>query len=266
MPFIKVNNANLYYEEEGSGDETIVFSHSYLMNSSHFKYQIAELKKAYRCLAYDHRGHGRSEVTAGGYDLDNLCRDAACFIEAMNCAPCHFIGLSIGGMIGMTIAVRRPELLKSLILIDSPVDMGSRIPLFIKNAFVTIPRIVGWRILSAATVASIFGKKFRRDPRNKEEIRYWREVIKSNDPSATVQIAKGITAQKGLVDKIHDINIPTLVIAGEKDITAGAGQAKKIAGLIPGARLEIIPDTGHVPPIEEPETVNNIINIFLDAL
>ncbi|MCU0822347.1 MAG: alpha/beta hydrolase, partial [Spirochaetes bacterium] len=237
MPLLKVNNADIYYEESGSGPESIVFSHSYLLNHTHFKYQVDALKGMYRCLAYDHRGHGRSEITKDGYDIENLCRDAIGFIEAMKCAPCHYIGLSVGGMIGMMIAVSRPDLLKSLILIDSPVDMGSKIPLFIKNSLLDVPRITGWRALSGAAIVFLFGKNFRRDPKNRDEISYWRDVISSSNISATVKIAKGIAAHKSLADKISGIRISTLVLAGEKDITAGVAQAKKIAGLIPGARL-----------------------------
>ena len=266
MPSIKVNNVNLYYEEAGSGPETIVFSHSYLLNSNHFKYQIEEFKNRYGCLAYDQRGHGRSEITENGYDMDNLYRDAVCFIEAMNCAPCHFAGLSMGGTIGMMIAVRRPDLLKSLILMDAPAELGAGIPLFIKNMMLGIPRILGWRILAGAAMTGMFGKKFRRDPENRTDVKYWRNVIKSNNLSSTIKTARAIAAFDGVPDDLHRINIPTLVIAGEKDISAGVRHAKRIAELVPGARLAVIPEAGHISSLEEPEAVNSAIKKFLDCL
>ena len=266
MPHIKVNNAKLYYEKTGNGPEAIVFAHSYLLNSNHFKYQIETFKNKYLCLAYDHRGHGLSEITESGYDMDNLYRDAVCFIDAANCAPCHFAGLSMGGIIGMMIAVRRPDLLKSLILMDTPAELGAGIPLIIKNAILGIPRILGWRLLSGAIMTGMFGKKFRRDPKNRNEIKYWKEVIKSNNVSAAIKTAKGIAALKDLPEVIHKINIPTLIIAGEKDISAGVRQAERIAGLIPGARLAVIPEAGHISSLEEPEAVNNIIKKFLDSM
>lgn len=122
MPEVRVNHVILHYEEMGQGADTLVFSHSYLVDSSHFYPQMKALSDRYRCLAYDHRGHGRSEVTAGGYDMENLFADAVGFIEKMNCAPCHFIGLSTGGFIGLRIGIRRPDLLKTLILMDTSAE------------------------------------------------------------------------------------------------------------------------------------------------
>jgi 3-oxoadipate enol-lactonase len=71
MAHIKVNNANLYYEDEGQGEETIVFGHSMLFNLRMFDDQVEALKSSHRCVRFDFRGQGKSEVTAGGYHLDN---------------------------------------------------------------------------------------------------------------------------------------------------------------------------------------------------
>jgi pimeloyl-ACP methyl ester carboxylesterase len=94
MSKITVNGVTLFYKEKGSGPETLVFSHGYLVDSTHFAPQIEVLSDRYRCIAYDHRGHGRSQATEGGYDMENLYADAVALIEALNCAPCHFVGLS----------------------------------------------------------------------------------------------------------------------------------------------------------------------------
>jgi len=122
MPKILTNDAQLHYEESGSGTETIVFSHSYFADNSHFNPQIQKLKSRFRCLAFDHRGHGQSEIKKDGYDMENLYADAVGFIEALDCAPCHFVGLSTGGFIGLRIGIRRPDLVKSLVLMDTSAD------------------------------------------------------------------------------------------------------------------------------------------------
>ena len=80
MPYLDVNGARLYCESYGSGPETIVFSHGLLMSSGMYRAQIDALAKRYRCIAYDHRGQGRSEVTETGYDMDALTLDAATLI------------------------------------------------------------------------------------------------------------------------------------------------------------------------------------------
>ena len=85
MPEVLVNDARLFYEAIGSGPETMVFSHSYLVDSQHFASQMQSLRNRYRCVAFDHRGHGRSEVTETGYDMENLYADAVTLIEALKC-------------------------------------------------------------------------------------------------------------------------------------------------------------------------------------
>ena len=114
MPHIEVNGTRLYYEETGDGPETIVFSHGLLMSGDMFAAQVEYFSDRYRCIVYDHRGQARSAVTDRGYDMDTLTGDAAALLQARVDGPCHFAGLSMGGFVGMRLAIRQPELLKSL--------------------------------------------------------------------------------------------------------------------------------------------------------
>src|SRR5258707_9367289 len=122
MPIIRVNGASLYYEEHGTGPETIVLAHGLLWSSRMYDAQVAVLKERYRCVAFDFRGQGQSEVTRDGYDIETLYQDTAALIEALHRAPCHFLGLSMGGFIGLRLAARQPELIRSLILLETSAD------------------------------------------------------------------------------------------------------------------------------------------------
>src|SRR5215813_1651763 len=101
MPKMRVNGAELYYEDVGSGPQAIVFAHGLLWSCRMFDAEVALLKDRYRCVSFDFRGQGQTEVTKDGYDMDTLYEDAAALIGALNLAPCHFAGLSMGGFIGM---------------------------------------------------------------------------------------------------------------------------------------------------------------------
>ena len=125
MAKIKVNQVELYYHEVGTGKETLLFSHGYLMNHTMFEQQMAAFKDRFRCIAFDHRGHGRSEVPKSGYEMDNLVLDAICLIEALELGPVHFIGMSTGGFVGMRMAFRRPDLLQSLVLMNTSAEAES---------------------------------------------------------------------------------------------------------------------------------------------
>src|SRR5262249_32166952 len=114
MPTIQANGVNLFYKESGSGPESIVFSHGFLMDHTMFEPQRAAFEKQYRVIAYDHRAQGQSGDSGQGYDMDTQAEDAAALIKALKAAPCHFAGLSMGGFVGMRLAAHHPELIKTL--------------------------------------------------------------------------------------------------------------------------------------------------------
>ena len=123
MPMIRVNGTALYYEDTGGSGAPIVFSHGLLWNTTLFAPQIASLKDRYRCIAYDHRGQGRSaDDSARAIDMNTLTEDAAALIKALEISPVHFCGLSLGGIVGMRLAISRPELVRSLVLLDTTAD------------------------------------------------------------------------------------------------------------------------------------------------
>ena len=116
MPMLRVNGTELYYEDTGGRGPAILFSHGLFWDTSLFAPQIAALKSQYRCIAYDHRGQGRSaESDLRAIDMDTLFADAVALIEALDLKPVHVCGLSMGGFIAMRLGARRPDLVRSLL-------------------------------------------------------------------------------------------------------------------------------------------------------
>jgi pimeloyl-ACP methyl ester carboxylesterase len=111
---VEVNGAQLHYSDVGSGQRTVVFGHGLLWSGEMFTPQIDALSDRFRCVAVDWRGQGRSAVTDSGYDMDTLTEDLAALIEHLGIAPVDYVGLSMGGFIGMRLAARHPELVRSL--------------------------------------------------------------------------------------------------------------------------------------------------------
>jgi 3-oxoadipate enol-lactonase len=266
MPEALVNGARLFYEEMGSGPETILFSHSYLVDSHHFTLQMQSFRDRYRCVAFDHRGHGRSEVTQSGYDMENLYADAVALIEALNCAPCHFVGLSTGGFIGMRIAIRRPELLKSLILMDTSADPEPEENLKQYNLLMFIVRRIGWWPVIGKVTPLFFGKKFLTDPARRHEVREWKARITSSNKKAMVKFGRGIFGRASVYEELPKIKVPTLMVVGEEDKPTPLSKARRIAEKIPGAKLEVIPHAGHLCTVDEPDAVTQAMERFLSAL
>ena len=266
MPIIHVNGAGLYYEEHGTGPETIVFAHGLLWSCRMFDDQVAALKDRYRCIAFDFRGQGQSEVTRDGYDMETLYEDAAALIEALDCAPCHFAGLSMGGFIAMRLAARRPELVKSLVLLETSPDPepAENIPKY--RQFTFIARWLGLGLVVDRVMPIMFGQKFLNDPARAAQRNEWRQRMSQNHRIGVTRATTGVITRRSIYDEIAKIRVPTLVIVGDQDVATVPAKAERIHERIQGSRLVTIPGAGHTSTVEEPAAVNAAINEFLSGL
>jgi 3-oxoadipate enol-lactonase len=264
MPTLRVNGANLHYEERGAGAETVVFAHGLLWSGRMFDAQVAELSGRYRCIAFDFRGQGGSEVTAGGYDMETLADDAAALIEALGAAPCHFVGLSMGGFIGMRLAVHRPELLRSLVLMETSADPEPNVLKYrLLGGIVRAFGRTGMRMVMPRVMRIMFGRKFLQDPARAADRELWTERGLANDPVGVTRALQGVIDRRGVYDEIARIALPTLVMVGDQDVATIPAKAERIAARIPGARLTVIPGAGHTASAEEPAFVNRALAEFL---
>jgi pimeloyl-ACP methyl ester carboxylesterase len=256
MPDIRVNGVRLHYVEHGSGSEAIVFSHSYLLDWSHFKPQIDALSDRYRCISFDHRGHGASERPKDGYDMENLYADAVAFIEAMDCAPVHFVGFSTGGFIGLRLGFRRPELLRTLTLMDTSAEVEPSLKRLQYEVMLRMFRMIGPRPFAPYIMSLFFSKKSRRDPAREAELRRFRQMMIDNDNDAMIQFGRGIFSREGVLERLAEITVPTLVIVGEEDKTEPPARAQRMADAIPGSELLIIPNAAHISSFDGPDLIN----------
>jgi pimeloyl-ACP methyl ester carboxylesterase len=263
MPDVTVNGVRLHYQESGRGSDTVVFSHSYLLDGSHFQPQMDTLAEHYRCIAYDHRGHGQSEKTRSGYDMENLYADAVAFIERVVDAPCHFVGLSTGGYVGLRLGFRRPDLLKTLVLMDTSADRDTKGQLMQYRFLLFLARFLGARFIAAQAFPFLFGKTFRRDSKRATECRHWLELIAANDRNAIIAFGKGIFARESVYEQIAAIRTPTLVVVGEEDISTPVSSAQRLARRIPEAELLIARNAGHVCTVENARAVTERLVSFL---
>lgn len=266
MPYLDLGEARIHYTEEGAGDETIVFSHGLLLSGRMFASQVEHLKGRYRCITFDHRGQGKSSVTKDGYDMDSLTEDAARLIEALDAAPCHFVGLSMGGFVGMRLAFRRPELLRSLTLIETSADPepAENKPRYRLLNF--IARWFGIGIVAGKVMPILFGRGFLADPARAGERAGWRKAIAANDRIGITRAVKGVVEREGVSDEIGQISLPVLIVVGDQDVATTPEKAERMHAAIRGSELVTIPNAGHSSAIEEPHAVNRAISAFLDGL
>src|SRR5579862_9167479 len=161
MPAIEVNGTSLYYEDSGPGStgETIAFSHGLLWNTSMFAAQIAALRARYRCIAWDHRGQGQSAADHRHcIGMELVTQDAIALLDRLAPGPVHFAGLSMGGFVAMRIAARRPELVRSLILLETSGDPEPEGNIKRYRMLTAIVRAVGPRVVAKRVAPIMLGR------------------------------------------------------------------------------------------------------------
>lgn len=265
MPFLSVNGVRLHYTDEGSGPETIVFLHGLLWSGAMFEAQARAFGDRYRIIRYDHRGQGQSESPRQGYDMDTLTDDAAALIEQLVGKPVHFVGLSMGGFVGMRLAARRPELVRSLTLLETscdpePIENRSRYRLLNTLFFLFGPKPVTKPVMQL-----MFGQKFLNDPGRAEERRFWETQLQANARTVT-RAVRGVIERNGIADELPHIICPALVLVGTQDIATVPAKAERIAKLIGEASLQYLEGAGHSSSVEEPAQVNAAIETFLSRV
>lgn len=265
MSLIEANNTQLYYETYGQGTETIVFAHGLLWSGKMFHKQVEALKDQYRIIVYDHRGQGLSPVTKEGYDMDNLSQDALELIKNLVGGGCHFVGLSMGGFVGMRLAARHPEWIKSLILMETSADEepAENVPRYSRLNQV-FGLLGGWAI-AQPVMKIMFSEKFLKDKNRKEERRFWEKQLKKNRKALTHSV-KAVYEREAIFDELPHIKCPTLIMVGDQDVATVPAKSERIHGQIPHSELIYLEGAGHTSSIEEPEQVNKAIQQFLGKL
>ncbi len=268
MPTFTRDDATLHYTDTHAPDgrpeaPTVFFGHGLLFSGWMFHPQIAALRNEFRCVAIDWRGQGESSATKGGYDMDTLADDAVALIETLGVAPVHYVGLSMGGFIGQRIAARRPELVRTLTLIDT--SAGPEDPEKVKRyrLLARIYRITGIAAVRKAVLPIMFGPAFLADTSRKQIINEWQLRLSRSRRAGVSKAVLGVADRLPVENEISRIGAPTLVIVGADDAATPPHKSERIAERIPGARLEQIENCGHSGSLEQPEAVTALLRSFL---
>jgi 3-oxoadipate enol-lactonase/4-carboxymuconolactone decarboxylase len=232
----------------------VVFSSSLGTTHAMWDAQAAALKDEYRVLRYDHRGHSGSPVPPGPYTIDELAGDVLDLLDRLGIERVTFVGLSIGGAVGMTLALRAPERIERLVLCCTSRQFGPAETWHERAATVR-----------AEGVAAVAGAALERwlTPQAPAEMRErLRAMLLSIPPEGYASCAEAI-AGHDLRGKLGGIRMPVLSVAGEHDPAAPPDELRAIADEIPGARLAVIEGARHIAVVERADEFNRLLRGFL---
>ncbi|MHA2209985.1 MAG: alpha/beta fold hydrolase [Candidatus Thorarchaeota archaeon] len=259
MPFSEVNGINIYYEIHGKG-EPVIFGNGVFQNTLGWVNQLPTFSKAYQVILYDMRGQGQSDKPEDPYSFEIHTEDQKTLLENLGISEVHHVGISYGAELGLVFALNYPEMLKSLVVCSAVSFVG---PLL--NKMVQL-----WRYACAledpemfyfATLPLNFSETFLREQTAVLEQAKARYVDLDFPPLVRLIDA---FLKLNITDQLPQIEIPTCVIAGEKDILKPADPySRVIHDSVPNSEMVIIRDSGHAIMFDKPEEFNSIVLGFL---
>ena len=272
MPEAKINGARIYYQEHGRGFP-LILAHGLGGDHAMWLAQVPVFKTKYRVVLWDCRGHGRSEVTAEGYSIEQFVEDQYALLGQLGIQRAHIGGLSMGGWIAWSFALAHPEATASLVLSDSAgiqTGMSEAAQEQTKKLFeasAAISEKKGRGPILENTLALMFSAKFLQE--KPELVALVRKQILADPGLGYARAIRGLfanwdqSAAEGVQDRLARISVPALILAGDLDVLTPLPTQQALQRAIPHSRLEVIPGSGHVPCIEQPELWNRLVLEFL---
>jgi pimeloyl-ACP methyl ester carboxylesterase len=260
MPVLAANGQMLAYEDTGGDLPVIALSHGLLMDRTMFAPQVHALSGDYRCISWDERGFGETGVATEPFTYWDSADDLVALLAALGAKRAVLAGMSQGGYLSLRAALRHPEAVKALILIDT--QARAEDPETIPDNQALLEAWVAGGLtdeISAIIEARILGPGW---PGAAEWRERWRALPRDGLPT-TFQTLVG---REDITDRLGEIEVPALVLHGDADEAIPLECARELADRLPDAELVVIPGAGHASNLTHPELVNPAIERFLARL
>jgi 3-oxoadipate enol-lactonase len=242
------------YTIDGPEDApTVVLSNSLGSTPAMWDPQFPALAERFRVVRYDHRGHGRSPVPPAPYELADLGADVIALLDRLGLERVHWCGLSLGGMVGMWMAINAPARIDRLVLCCTSARLGP--PEMWADRAATV-RAQGVEAVADAGIQRWLSPGFiEREPEMAAEIR----AMLVATPAEGYAACCGVIERMDQVPELGEIRAATLVIAAEDDPATPPEHGALIASTVPGAQLAVVKDARHLATIEQPAAMTELI-------
>ena len=259
MPIIDTGQLRLFYEEQGKGSP-LVFLHGFTLDRRMWRRQFDYFSPTYRCIAYDSRGHGKSDCPESGYSRADRVIDLDGFIQKLKPGKFHLVGLSMGGATALGYAIDHPKSLLSLILVDTAA-----------GGFQPPPKYKDMRDLAQSLSIDEIKRRWKKStlfyyanksPELKAEMA---DMMDGHCGHLWTDPKRGTYKDRDDVALSKQIKLPTLICVGERD-KFFIPLARILHENIAGSELDIIPEAGHMLNMESPGRFNLRLEQFLERV
>ena len=241
---------------------TVVFSHALGCDLSMWDALANQLAADCRVITYDQRGHGSSDAPPGPYTMAELADDAARLLRELDSGPVLWIGLSMGGMVGQEFALRHPSLLSALVIANSCSVYPPALRDIWQQRIATVAT-QGMKAIASAVMERYFHEGFRA--RHAATVARFRQRLCSTGPDGYIGCCHAVQ-NVDTAERLAQIAVPVLVIAGELDMGTPPAMSKAIVAAIEQAKLVLLADASHLSAIEQPAAFADAVEAFMRGL
>ena len=258
---VAVNGIQINYRIDGpEGAPWVTMSNSLATTHRMWDPQMDAFAKQYRVLRYDKRGHGETDVAPGPYSFELLADDVLALLDALSIPRTHFVGLSMGGMTGMTMALRKPGVLRTLVLCDTTSKDPLGDPALWQQRIDAVRSGGGMEALVETTVARFLTPDtVKTRPELADAVR---AMVRSTPVDGYIACCQAI-ARLNLTDRLSGITIPTMVVVGADDPATTVEMGRTIHQRIAGSELVILKNAAHLSNMEQAAAFNEAVLGFL---
>lgn len=256
MQIADLGDVQLHYRIDGDPQGApVVFSNSLGTDLRLWDSILPLLPKGLKFIRYDKRGHGLSSCPRAPYSMGALVRDIEQLLDHLEIRDCAFVGLSIGGMIAQGLAVKRLDLVRSMVLSNTGAKIGTT---EMWNDRIDAVTSGGIDSLADAVMERWFSAAFRATP----ELALWRNML-TRQPVDGYAGCSAAIAGTDFITPTSGLRLPTLGIAGDRDGATPPDLVRETVDLVPGSQFHLIRGAGHLPCVENPEEYARVLSRFL---
>ena len=261
MPQITINQMKIHYQASGSG-AVILFLHGLGSCGQDWMLQVPVLQKTFRVITPDLSGHGQTDKPQGRVRVAHLASDVLGLLDTLNVERAHVVGLSLGGCVALVLALDAPQRVRSLTLVNTFAHLEPDNP---GHALMLVSRLALLGVRGLPAQAHFVAARMFPKPEQGMLRKLAAERIAANDITTYRRVLLAVAAFD-VRSRLGEITCPALVIAGDRDTTVPMHPKQFLAAHIPGARLEIVADSGHATPIDQPEVLNRLVLEFVESI
>ena len=255
-----INGFSMAFTDAGSG-MAVVFLHGYPLNRNIWAPQIDALQTRFRVIAPDLRGFGESEVTSGPSTMDVLADDVHALLQQLGVRSAVVAGHSMGGYVALAFARRYPELLRGLVLVNTRAGADSPEGKANRQAGAERARREGAAAIAEDMLPKLLAPAtFSSAPAFVESMR---QMMTNTSPEAMANAQLGMAAREDARDVLESLFLPLMVVTGADDKLIPPSESTAMAEIVPGARLIMLPNAGHLVSLEAAEPFNAALLEFL---